>query len=155
MKLKLVRKYKKDKYCIGQLFIDGELFSNTLEDTDRGLTQNMSLSDIKAKKVYAKTAIPTGTYEITLNVISPKFGNMSFYKENANGGRLPRLLNVPGFDGILIHVGEGYKGPDLTAGCILVGMNTIVGGLTQSKETFIKLYKKLKSAKDRITIEIS
>lgn len=154
MKLKLIRAYKKDRYTIGRLYIDGELFANTLEDKDRGLTQNMSLSEIKKKKVYAETAIPTGTYEITLNVISPKFGVKQFYKDYANGGRLPRLLNVPGFDGILIHVGEGYKGPDLTAGCILVGMNTIVGGLTQSQETFKKLYKILQSAKDKITIEI-
>lgn len=154
MKIVVERKWKKAKYTIGRIFIDGELYGNTLEDTDRGLTQSTPLSDIKKIKVYSQTAIPIGTYEVTLNVISPKFSQKQFYKDNANGGRLPRLLNVPGFDGILIHVGDGVRGPELTAGCILVGLNTIVGGLTNGQETFKKIYKKLKSAKDKITIEI-
>lgn len=152
MEILVERKYKKSKYTIGNLYIDGQFMSNTLEDTDRGLSNNMTVDQIKKIKIQDQTAIPTGTYEVVLNVISPKFGSKEFYKTYANGGRLPRLLNVKGFDGILIHVGEG--GPELTSGCILVGLNTIVGKLTNSKECFKKVYKKLQTAKDKIYITI-
>lgn len=156
MKLLLERKYKKEEYTIGNLYIDGKFFCNTLEDKDRGLSSSMTVNEIKEIKVYGKTAIPTGTYEITLNVVSPKFSTKTFYKEICDG-KVPRLLNVKGFDGILIHVGEGANGALLTYGCILVGSNTIKGGLTSSKETFKNLYKELISAKNKgesITIEI-
>lgn len=153
MEILVKRLYKKAKYTIGRLYIDGDFICNTLEDTDRALTQNTPLSEIKKKKIYGETAIPTGTYDVTLDVISPKFSTYAFYKEVCKG-KLPRLLNVPGFDGILIHVGDGYKGPDLTYGCILVGDNTIVGGLMNGKKRFKQIYNILKTAEDKITITI-
>ena len=153
MELLLKRIAKKQNYTIGNLYINGQWFSNTLEDTDRGLTSSMTVDQIAKIKVYGKTAIPTGTYKINMNVVSPKFSKYTFYKNVCNG-KLPRLMNVPGFDGILIHVGEGKEGHKLTSGCILVGNNTIVGGLTNSRETFKKLYQELKKSKDiTITIE--
>ena len=143
MILTLDRKYKLPTYTIGKLYIDGEYFCDTLEDKDRGLTDDMTVSEISKIKIKNETAIPTGTYSITLNIVSPRFSVSSFYKQVCNG-KLPRLLNVKGFDGILIHVGEGINGKDLTSGCILVGKNTIKGGLTNSKECFKELYKLLK-----------
>ena len=151
MKLTLKRIAKKETYTIGNLYIDGKWFANTIEDKDRGLKQSMSLSEIKNIKVKTETAIPMGTYTITLNVISPKMSKQAFYQKNANGGRVPRLLNVPGYDGVLIHVGNKAT---QSAGCILVGLNTVKGMVTNSKETFTKLYKILQSAKDKITITI-
>ena len=56
MRLKLIRRYKKDTYTIGQLLVDGAFFCNTLEDKDRGLTQDMPLPVIKAAKVYGEAA---------------------------------------------------------------------------------------------------
>ena len=143
MRLTLIRKYKLPTYTIGKLYIDGEYFCDTLEDKDRGLTDDMTVSEISKIKIKNETAIPTGTYSITLNIISPRFSVSSFYKQVCNG-KLPRILNVKGFDGILIHVGEVINGKDLTSGCILVGKNTIKGGLTNSKEYFKELYKLLK-----------
>ena len=143
MILILDRKYKLPTYTIGKLYIDGEYFCDTLEDKDRGLTDDMTVSEISKIKIKNETAIPTGTYSITLNIVSPRFSVSSFYKQVCNG-KLPRILNVKGFDGILIHVGEGINGKDLTSGCILVGKNTIKGGLTNSKECFKELYKLLK-----------
>lgn len=148
MTLTLDRKYKLPTYTIGKLYIDGEYFCDTLEDKDRGLTDDMTVSEISKIKIKNETAIPTGTYSITLNIVSPRFSVSSFYKQVCNG-KLPRLLNVKGFDGILIHVGEGINGKDLTSGCILVGKNTIKGGLTNSKECFKELYKLLKDKYDR------
>lgn len=148
MKLLLQRRYKKADYTIGDLYIDGEWFSNTLEDVDRGLDWNMSLDEIKEKKVYSKTAIPTGMYEINMNVISPKFKDRSWAKPW--GGKVPRLEKVPGYEGVLIHPGNDDSD---TSGCILVGDNKEVGKVLNSVATFNKLMQVLTKAKD-ITITI-
>ena len=153
MEILVERKWKKDNYTIGNLYINGKWFSNTLEDKDRGLKDSMSLTEIKTLKKPRITAIPTGTYEVTLNVVSPKFSKYPFYN-SINGGRVPRLLNVKGFEGILIHVMDGPKGAELSEGCIGVGRNLIKGGLLQGKEYYKKLYDILKNNKDKITIKI-
>ena len=153
MEILVERKWKKDNYTIGNLYINGKWFSNTLEDKDRGLKDSMSLTEINAIKKPKITAIPTGTYEVTLNVVSPKFSKYPFYN-SINGGRVPRLLNVKGFEGILIHVMDGPKGAELSEGCIGVGRNLIKGGLLQGKEYYKKLYDILKNSKDKITIKI-
>lgn len=151
MQVTLKRIAKKEKYTIGKLYVDEKYVCDTIEDKDRGLKSTMSIKDINAKKVKHETAIPTGTYELTLNVISPKFSKQSFYLTNANKGRVPRLLSVKGFDGILIHTGVNQ---DSSSGCIIVGENKVVGKVINSKDTFIKLYKILQEAKDKIYITI-
>ena len=153
MQLVLERKWKKSNYTIGILSIDGKRFCETLEDVDRNLNSSMSVEQIKAIKKPKITAIPTGTYEVTLNVVSPKFSKYPFYN-SINGGRVPRLLNVKGFEGILIHVMDGPKGAELSEGCIGVGRNLIKGGLLQGKEYYKKLYDILKNNNDKITIKI-
>ena len=142
MELFLERKYKKSKYTIGNLYINNKLFSNALEDTDRSLTSDMELSDIKSLKVYGETAIPTGNYTIDMNTISPKFKDRSWAKPY--GGKIPRLLDVKGFNGVLIHPGNSAKD---SSACILIGLNTKVGMLTNSTEFFHKLMKELLGAK--------
>lgn len=134
MKLRVERLWKKPAYTVGRLFVDGKLFCNTLEDTVRDLSNE--------KKVYGKTAIPYGKYKVVYNW-SPKFGR-----------NLPRLLNVPAFEGILIHPGNTA---DDSAGCILVGRNTEVGRLTESRYTSDKLNVLIENAQrggESITIEI-
>ena len=153
MKLELERKWPKATYTIGRLYVDGVLFCNTLEDRDRGLKQSDNLDYIKTRKVYGETAIPKGTYTVSMNVTSPKYAAVSWYWQLCRG-KMPRLLNVPGFDGILIHPGNDALD---TKGCILVGRNTKVGKLTDSKTCFKEIYKLMKSAADKgeeITLEI-
>ena len=153
MIIKVERKWKKATYTIGRLYIDGIYYCNTLEDVDRGLRQYDSASYIKARKVAGETAIPVGSYGVTMNVTSPKYASVSWYWKLCQG-KMPRLLNVPGFDGILIHPGNTALD---TKGCILVGKNTKVGQLTDSKATFQQIYKLMKAASDKkeqITIEI-
>ena len=155
MELLLERKYCKNKYTIGRLSVNGVFFSNTLEDTTRDINKNGKFDNGEIK-IQGETAIPYGTYEITLDVLSPKFSKYSFYQEVCQG-KLPRLLNVPSFEGVLIHVADGPKGADLLEGCIGIGKNNIVGGLTNGKEYFKKLYKLLYEAKlknENITIKI-
>ena len=144
MKLKLRRIFKGDKYTIGHLYINNIYFCDTLEDKVRNLP--------KEPKVYGETAIPAGTYEIDMNTISPKFKNRSWAKKW--GGIVPRLKNVPYFDGVLIHVGNNK---DDTDGCIIVGDNQIVGGLVNSTIQFNRLMQRLVDAnkrKESIIIEI-
>lgn len=134
MKLRVERLWRKATYTVGRLYVDGKLYCNTLEDVVRDLT--------KEAKVPGKTAIPAGTYKVIYNW-SPKFGR-----------NLPRLLNVPHFDGILIHPGNTA---DDSAGCILVGKNTEVGRLTESRYTSDKLNVLIEDAQrhgEEITIEI-
>lgn len=153
MKIKVDRRWRKQTYTIGRLYVDGVYFSNTLEDADRGLNQTDPLKLIQKRKVAGETAIPKGTYRVTLNVTSPKYAGVSWYW-NFCKGKMPRLLNVPGFDGILIHPGTDALS---TRGCVLVGKNTKVGKLTESRDCFQRLYKLMKAASDKgedITIEI-
>lgn len=153
MKIKVERRWPKPTYTIGRLYIDGLYYCNTLEDRDRGLRQADSEAYIKSRKVYGETAIPKGTYGVAMNVTSPKYAAVAWYWKLCQG-KMPRLLSVKGFDGILIHPGNTALD---TLGCILVGKNAKVGQLTESKTTFEKLYKRMKAAADKgeeITIEI-
>ena len=153
MELVVDRKWKKQSYTISNLLIDGEWFCNVLEDTDRGLDDQMPENKIKGLKKPSITAIPRGTYEITLDVTSPRFSKVSFNKEVCNG-KLPRLLNVKGFEGILIHAGNTDKD---SGGCLLVGVNLEKGKVLNSRETFKALYKLLKDRRikgEKITIKI-
>lgn len=149
MKLVLKRINNQDNYCEGKLYIDGIYQCDVIEDVDRGLTSEMSVTEIQSKKVYGETAIPKGTYQITLDVVSPKFKNRSW--ATFCEGKLPRLLDVPGFEGVLIHVGNEASN---SLGCLLVGQKTKDGWVSNSTQTFKDLYYKLKQATDQITITI-
>lgn len=141
MKLILKRTFKGPKYTIGKLYVNGVYECDTLEDTDRGLHETQSLLEIQSKKVYGETAIPTGVYKLNMNTVSPKFKDRSWaipYK-----GILPRLENVKGFEGVLIHVGNK---PQETLGCVLVGENKVKGQVINSTASFNKLMKLLLQA---------
>jgi hypothetical protein len=114
LELEVLRKYLHQTYTIGRLTIDGEKFSDTLEDVVRELIDSNGDGQFE-NKVYGETAIPSGRYQVIVNY-SPKLKR-----------RLPRLLNVPGFEGILIHSLVSAKG---TEGCIGIGENKQQGRLT-------------------------
>ena len=105
MRLELRRKLSTIHATLGDLYADGEFLCHTLEDVVRELGPNGE------GKIPGSTAIPAGTYPVVVN-ISTRFGR-----------EMPRLLNVPHFDGILIHKGNTSED---THGCILVG-TTIFG----------------------------
>ena len=138
MQLRLKRKYLKADYTIGDLYLNDEWFCNTLEDTTRDLNKD----GINEVMIFGKTSIPYGKYPIILND-SPKFRRT-----------MPRLENVYGYSGVLIHSGNTKED---TAGCILVGENKIAGKVINSMVAFQKLFDKLSIAwanKEEITIEI-
>lgn len=132
MKLKLQRLYFKPEYTIGKLYLNDVYFCDTLEDTYRDLT--------KEPKVYGMTCIPFGTYKVVLSY-SEKFKQV-----------LPELVDVPLFKDIKIHAGNFPRDTD---GCIIVGYNTIKGGVVNSKETIVKLIEKIKDSQEiSITVYI-
>lgn len=128
MKLELIRHALKADYTIGRLFIDGIYFCDTLEDTVR-----------TGPKVFGKTAIPQGTYKVQITY------------SNRFKQPMPLLIDVPGFSGIRIHPGNTAED---THGCILVGKNTIKGRLTESRNTYYRLFNMLRGFGDiEITIK--
>ena len=141
MDIQLKRIAKKETYTIGKLYIDGVYFCDTIEDKDRGLNQAMSINDIKKKKVYGETAIPTGTYKLVID-----YSNR--FKKN-----MAHILNVPGYEGIRIHTGNSAKD---SLGCIIVGKNKVVGKVIESRDTYNQLFpilqKAFKEGEIKITI---
>lgn len=142
MYIELKRIAKKPTYTIGKFYINGVYFCDTIEDKDRGLTNDMTEAEIKRKKVYGETAIPIGRYTVDWTM-SAKYGKM-----------MPEVKKVKGFSGIRIHSGNTAKD---SLGCILLGKNTEVGKVTSSRVWTNKFYEQMKSAIERgegITLDI-
>lgn len=131
MELTLLRTQKTELSTISQLFVDGKHECFTIEDTDRGLTQDMPLAELQKLKIFGKTAIPTGRYQIKIT-FSNRFKKL-----------LPELLNVPAYEGIRIHVGN-Y--PRDTEGCILPGQVPSKDCVLKSKPAFDALFAKIKKS---------
>ena len=140
MELLLERKYLKEKYTIGDLYVDGVFFCNIMEDKVVDINKN-GLFDCGEFKIKGHTAIPYGEYEIKLTY-SPKFKR-----------ELPLLLNVPHFEGIRIHRGNT---PNDSAGCLLPGENKEKGKVLNSTKYEIELVKRIKALplNEKITIKI-
>lgn len=156
MEIVVDRRYRKEDYTISRMFINGQFFCNTLEPPVRDLNDN-GIFDCGETKIEGKSAIPFGRYKITLDVKSPKYSDFTKYPwAQLYDGYLPRLIDVPHFEGVLIHVGNTVKD---TAGCLLCGKNTVKGKVTSSTLTFCSLMNEyLLPAKQRgeeiyITIE--
>ncbi|MBQ3843903.1 MAG: hypothetical protein II817_02845 [Bacteroidales bacterium] len=141
MKMLLKRRFLGNKYTIGTLYIDGIRFCDTLEDKNRDVNKNGRF-DKGEKKVQGETCIPYGIYKVTLN-LSPRFKRP-----------LPRLMDVPDFEGVLIHRGNTAKD---TQGCILVGENKVKGKVINSTPYEVELVRRCTDAianHQEITIEI-
>lgn len=130
MKILVKRTFLGDAYTIGHMYINGVYFCDTLEDPVRDANKN-GVFDNGEKKIAGDTAIPYGTYPITVNV-SPKFKR-----------ELPRLSGVAEFEGVLIHRGNTAKD---TAGCILVGENKVKGKVINSTPYEERIVRHCKAA---------
>ena len=132
MELKVKRTGMGTDYTIGMLYVDNKHFCETLEDTDRGLNQGMTEDEITNIKLAGKTAIPTGTYNVTI----------------ANDVVI--IENVKGFGEVTIKTGNRA---DQTEGCLLVGHNKIRGKVCVSVYIFKQLVKMIQEA-DTTTLHI-
>lgn len=142
MELLLKRKEFSENTTIGDLFIDGKFFCYVLEDKDRGLHQQMPIEEVQKTKIYGKTAIPYGKYEVAIT-----FSN-KFQK------RMPLLMHVPGYEGIRIHQGNNEFH---TLGCLLLGDKKAKDRISDSTLAFLRFFplldEALKNKKVFITIE--
>lgn len=150
MEIILKRTVLAHNVTIGELYIDGIYECHILEDEDRGLNQQMPLTEINKRKVFGKTCIPYGRYEITITL------SQRFTKLRGKETYLPLLNNVPGYAGIRIHTGNR---PVDTEGCLLAGGkidthatvdmsdDTIAGGT--STVAFNQLFAKIKYVLDK------
>ena len=124
MELLLERDMCGTESTLGKLYVDGRYQCETLEDVDRKLEDG-------GTKIFGCTAIPRGRYEVIVDW-SAHFGRT-----------LPRLLDVPDFDGIRIHPGNAPKD---TEGCILVGSRRGDNYVYQSMVAFSLLFTKIDDA---------
>lgn len=134
MELKLNRIFLGSSATIGELLVNDKHLCDTLEDRVRP----------EGEKVYGKTAIPEGAYEMVLSY-SPRFKKI-----------LPEILNVPNFTGIRIHCGNSSAN---SSGCILVGTwdGEKEDWVSDSKIAFNKLMSLLEEAtnnKEKVTITV-
>lgn len=132
MKLRLVRNPSLNGATIGQMTVDDTWRCYTLEDEIRP----------PGEKIPARTAIPAGTYQVRLTH-SPRFQKV-----------MPLLIDVPGFEGVRIHVGNTAKD---TEGCILVGKMAGPSTVYHSAQAFVELMGLLEAAHradEEILIEI-
>lgn len=108
---------------ISNVYFDGKLVCNLLEDVVRS----------PGVKVQDQTAIPAGRYRLIINV-SPRFQR-----------RLPRLLDVPGFSGILWHTGNSNRD---SSGCGIVGIYdpATPDWVSSSRVTFARIFERLEAA---------
>lgn len=129
MELVLKRLIKTEKSTIGELSINGSFECYTLEDAER------------ISKVYGRTAIPKGQYEVIINY-SNRFKQY-----------MPLLLNVPDYEGVRIHSGNTAND---TLGCILVGQKKGVDVIGASRLAYKALFNKMKTVekKEKIFITI-
>jgi hypothetical protein len=103
----------------GDLYIDGQWCCYTLEDVVR---------DVKIK---GETAIPAGTYRITLEH-SPRFGPNTI-----------TVNKVPGFVGVRIHAGNTEAD---TEGCPLVGQVRADASILHSRAALDELKPEIAAA---------
>lgn len=136
MEIRVRRIALKDTYTIGKMYIDGKYVCDVLEDKVRDVNKNGTFDNGEIK-IASRTAIPYGTYEITMDVKSTKFSDFEQYPwAKEYDGYLPRLTNVPLFVGVLLHVGNSDVD---SSGCLLVGENKVVGKVINSTITFRRL----------------
>lgn len=111
----------------GELYVDGVLLGQTLEDQDRFLEKG-------GEKIYGDTAIPRGRYRVVLSM-SNRFKKI-----------MPEVLSVPGFSGIRIHAGNDEVD---TLGCPLLGHVRTATGIADCKGPNTRLIDALAAAELR------
>mgnify|MGYP003145220366 CR=1 FL=1 len=120
-------------------FKQKKFLAYTLEDEQRD------------EKVFGETRIPEGTYKLGLRKVGGYHARYSKKFDDFHIGML-HVLDVPGFEYILIHCGNT---DEHTAGCLLVGdsqeNNQIKkdGFIGRSVQAYKRIYPRIASALER------
>lgn len=139
LELTVDRRWPKENYTIGILFIDSDRFCETLEDAVRP----------EGEKIPGKTAIPAGRYRVRMDIVSPRFKDRSWAKKY--NGIVPRLEDVPDFTGVLFHP---LNKPEETDGCIGVGNNRVKGMILDSVKRYYQLMDEYLMPAEKAGVEI-
>ncbi len=127
MELTLTRNPSANNCTIGTLLVGNAISMYTCEDEVREIPGVA----VEVWKVPGKTAIPAGRFRIVIRE-SKRFGK-----------DMMRLLDVPGFTGVLIHGGNTAAD---TEGCLLVGLTAGTGCVLQSQRALAVLFKVVEAA---------
>lgn len=134
MIITLKRFVSDDDATLSMLIIDGQFECFGLED------------EYRATKVVKETRIPSGIYKIGVRT-NGAFHHRYTRKFTWHEGML-QLIDVPGFEYILIHIGNTDENTD---GCILVGCGATACGelsVQSSRVAYEKFYRRvIKAAK--------
>lgn len=125
MNWEIIRLIFEESYTLGKLSCSGKFVCYTLEPR--------CIDWATEQKVPGKTAIPAGVYNVCM-CWSPKFKR-----------KMPYLMNVPHFEGIMFHTGNTAERD--SKGCILVGLENLRGVILRSKEAFNKIMEKMEYAR--------
>lgn len=105
MRITVNRFVSDNNSTVSLILVDGVFVCFGLED------------EYREKKVAGETRIPAGVYKIGLRTVGGFDARYSTRFADIHEGML-HILDVPGFEWILIHVGNTEEH---TAGCLLVG----------------------------------
>jgi hypothetical protein len=139
MKLTVNRNTYSNQSTQGDLLIDGIWYCYTLEPVMRQVIDE----PVVAWKQWGVTAIPTGTYNVTMRV-SPKFKRI-----------MPHIENVEDFSEVMLHP---LNVPTETQGCIGVGFVKDINYIGNSRSCSDELNKRIQAAIDageQVTIDIT
>ncbi len=135
MKLLLPRHKYTERSTIGDLIVQPEHWlAYTLEDRVR---------PIGALKIYGKTAIPEGTYQVIIDW------------SQRHQKQMPHIINVPGFEGIRFDIAN--KAEEIE-GCIAVGLTRMIDWVGQSAIAWNRLFNLLSAtlnSKEEVWLEIT
>ena len=112
-------------FCLGKIYSENLYIGETLEDEDRRLEEGHS-------KVYGRSAMPTGRYELTL-YHSPKHGVV------------PLFMNVPNFEYTEIH---GANTANQLLGCVAVGKIRTSDGVANCAPVVQRIVAIMQTAED-------
>lgn len=142
--IEIKRIFRGEDYTISKVYLDGEYFCDSLEDTDRDTNRN-GIFDSNEQKIWGETAIPNGTYYLDWRYsprFSSKFGNKM----------MPYIEGINGFSQVLFHHGNTKKD---THGCVLLGQNISKGRVDNSIATTKKFLEKTRPwIKDKTIVKV-
>jgi hypothetical protein len=131
-----------DDATLSTVSIDGKFECFGLED------------EYREDKVPGETRIPAGVYDVVIRDVGGFHGRYSRKFPAFHKGML-QVKDVPGFEYILIHIGNTDEN---TAGCLLVGKGAMVGEeitIQNSTGAYKELYQKViaEAQQGQLTIE--
>ncbi len=128
MKIDVKRFEYSELYTISKLYVNSKFVCYVLEDKVR----EVDGQDVTQWKIPNTTAIPKGTYEVTITF------------SNHFGKNMPLINKVSGYSGVRIH--SGNKAED-TEGCLLVGSGWAGGdSISYSHTAFNALFPLIETA---------